>query len=38
MVTYTHPMAKILDPIVDFILVGDSVGITVYFQPARRIS
>ncbi|NBT33700.1 MAG: 3-methyl-2-oxobutanoate hydroxymethyltransferase, partial [Rhodobacteraceae bacterium] len=29
-VGYTAPIAKIVNDIVDFILVGDSVGMTVY--------
>ena len=27
---YTTPMAKALDPLVDFLLVGDSLAMTVY--------
>ena len=27
---YTAPVAKLLDPHVDFLLVGDSVGMVVY--------
>ncbi|HCM83857.1 MAG TPA: 3-methyl-2-oxobutanoate hydroxymethyltransferase, partial [Rhodospirillaceae bacterium] len=27
---YTKPMAQLLDPIVDLILVGDSVGMVIY--------
>ena len=27
---YTYPMARILDPHVDFLLVGDSMGVVLY--------
>jgi 3-methyl-2-oxobutanoate hydroxymethyltransferase len=36
---YTAPMAKIIDPLVDIALVGDSVGMTVYgFDSTKHVT
>jgi 3-methyl-2-oxobutanoate hydroxymethyltransferase len=37
--SYTAPMTKIIDPLVDIILVGDSLGMTIYgFDSTKRVT
>ncbi|MFA4994831.1 MAG: 3-methyl-2-oxobutanoate hydroxymethyltransferase [Bdellovibrionales bacterium] len=37
--SYTAPMTKIMDPLVDIILVGDSLGMTIYgFDSTKKVT